>query len=30
MAKRIGRYTIKMEYHPAIIGYAAVCGNKEE
>lgn len=29
MAKRIGRYTIKMENHPAIIGYAAVCGKKE-
>ncbi len=29
MAKRVGRYTIKMENMPSINGFAAVCGKKE-
>lgn len=29
MAKRIGRYTVKMEKMPSINGFAAVCGKKE-
>lgn len=29
MAKRIGQYTIQMEYMPSILGFAAVCGKKE-
>lgn len=29
MAKRIGKYTIKMDYMPSILGFAAVCGKKE-
>ena len=29
MAKRIGRYTLKMENMPYIQGYASVCGKKE-
>lgn len=29
MAQRIGRYTLKLENRPSIIGFAAVCGKKE-
>ena len=29
MGKRMGRYTVVMEHHPAILGYAAICGKKE-
>lgn len=29
MAKRMGRYTLKMEHMPSIEGFAAVCGKKE-
>ncbi len=29
MAKRVGRYTIKLENMPSIEGFAAVCGKKE-
>ena len=29
MAKRVGKYTVQMEYMPSILGYASVCGKKE-
>lgn len=29
MAQRIGRYTLKLENRPAIVGFASVCGKKE-
>ena len=29
MAKRVGRYTLRMENKPSIVGYAAICGKKE-
>lgn len=29
VAQRIGRYTLKLENRPAIVGFASVCGKKE-
>lgn len=29
MAKKIGKYTIQMEYIPSVLGFASVCGKKE-